>query len=251
MVKSRIPKVIHYCWFGKGPLPAIAVRCMLSWRQQCPDYEIIEWNEENFDINSTLYTKQAYEAKKYAFVSDYVRFYVLACYGGVYLDVDVQLLKPLDDLLVRGSYIGCEQDGGKGIRLNPGLGMAVEAKSTILEELLMVYQNTTFVGSDGSLNLKTIVEYTTDIFKTYGLRDLPGVQVVGGFTVYPEEYFSPRHYLTGKLKVTSMTYSIHHYSASWFSPYERLAYKVSHVLGEKGTARVVRIKKKIIKWLGR
>lgn len=232
-------------------MPGLAKRCIASWKKFCPDYKIIEWNEENFDINAILYTQQAYHAQKYAFVSDYARFWILEHYGGIYMDTDVELLSSIEDILQNGAYIGCEQDAGEGITLNPGLGMAAEPHNKILKELLAGYQDREFVQHDGSFNLVTIVQYTTEVFKQYGLQELPGIQKIGDFTVYPREYFSPQHYRTGKLEITPNTHSIHYYSASWYTPYEKFADKMSHILGEKWTKRIVKCKKAIKRKIGK
>lgn len=247
----EIPRIIHYCWFGQKPLPFLAKKCIKSWKKFCPDYQIVEWNEKNFNVDSTLYTAQAYRAKKYAFVSDYARFYVLEQFGGIYLDTDVELICSLADILQKGGYIGCEQDGEEGIILNPGLGMASKAHNIFLQELLNGYQNRKFINPDDSLNLVPIGKYTTEVFKKYGLQDIPGLQKIGDFIVYPREYFSPQHYRTGKLTITSKTHSIHHYSASWYTPYEKFADKMSHILGETWTKRIVKCKKAIKHRIGK
>lgn len=254
MIKDEsngIPKIIHYCWFGGRKLPALAEKCILSWKKYCPDYEIKEWNEQNFDINQILYVQQAYTVGKYAFVSDYARFCVLEQYGGIYMDTDVELLCPLDDILSKGGYIGCEQDGGRGITLNPGLGMAAKAHDPILKEILNGYMGRRFLNEDGSLNQTTIVAYTTQIFKEQGLLDICDIQQIGNFFVYPREYFSPQHFRTGKVTITSKTHSIHYYSASWYTPYEKLANRISHILGETCTGYIVTCKKVLKKWMER
>ncbi|MCI8660513.1 MAG: glycosyl transferase [Lachnospiraceae bacterium] len=246
-----IPRVIHYCWFGGKELPALAKKCIASWERYCPDYEIREWNEKNFDVNQIPYTRQAYQNGKYAFVSDYARFHILEEFGGIYMDTDVELLKPLENILENGAYIGCEEDGGQGIAVNPGLGMAACAHNEFLSEILDGYKNRLFLNKDGSQNVVTVVEYTTALFIKHGLKDLPGIQKIGDFTIYPREYFSPQHYKTGKVAITSKTYSIHYYSASWFTPYGRFANKMSHILGETWTKRIVKCKKAAKKMIGR
>ena len=105
-----IPKIIHYCWFGRNPLPPLALECIASWRKFLPDYEIKEWNEDNFDVNSIPYTAEAYRQKKYAYVSDYARFCILYQYGGIYFDTDVEVIKPLNDIIAKGNFMGFEQD---------------------------------------------------------------------------------------------------------------------------------------------
>ena len=121
-----IPKVIHYCWFGRNPLPDSALKCIESWKKYLPDYEIVQWNEDNFDVNSIPYVAEAYAARKYAFVSDYARFYVLYNQGGVYFDTDVEAVAPLDDILEKGPYMGMERALSGEMAVNPGLGFAAE-----------------------------------------------------------------------------------------------------------------------------
>ncbi len=249
-IQTDIPKVIHYCWFGNKPLPKLAQRCIASWKKYCPEFEIKEWNEKNFDINQIPYTKQAYQAGKYAFVSDYARFWILKQYGGVYMDTDVELINSLNEILMKGPYIGCEKDFDEGIRLAPGLGMATPANNGFINELTAFYHSLNFRNEDGSLNQTTIVEYTTEIFRKHGLKDMSGIQKVGEFYVYPKEYFCPQNLETGKLTITPNTYSIHHYAASWYTPYEKFVVIVSHILGKKWTQRIVRLKKKINKTIG-
>lgn len=213
-----IPKVIHYCWFGRNPLPPLALECIASWKKYFPDYEIKEWNEDNFDVNIIPYTKEAYELKKYAFVSDYARFWILYHEGGVYFDTDVEVIRPMDDILLKGAFMGFERDPdkwGKGF-VAPGLGLAVEKEHHIIKSLLERYENLKFVLPDGSLNIKqTIVSYTTEVLVNCGLKQIPGIQELAGFTIYPAEYFAPIHFITRRLNVTSNTRTIHRYMASW------------------------------------
>ena len=206
-----IPKVIHYCWFGGNPLPELAQKCIASWKKYCPDYEIKEWNESNFDLNCCDYVREAYEAKKWAFVSDYARFWILYHEGGIYFDTDVEIIKPLDEILEQGAFLGCEKNEGvtSGMAANPGLGIA----------------------SDSGLNI-----YKEMILKLHGWNPDAGIQKIEGITVYPPEYFCPMSNETGKLTVTSNTYTIHHYSASWFTEKEKkiiqIRRKFSSILGD-------------------
>lgn len=221
-----IPKVIHYCWFGGNELPESAVKCIESWKKYCPDYEIKEWNESNFDINECDYVREAYEAKRWAFVSDYARFKILYENGGVYFDTDVELIRPMDDILARGGFMGAENTvSGKngGLKVNPGLGAAVTPKSALYRELTEAYRDRHFRKADGSLNLKTVVAYTTELLRKKGLEDKNEIQEVAGIYVYPKEYFCPMDYESGKLDVTECTISIHHYSATWHGKTEDYA----------------------------
>ena len=161
-------KKIHYCWFGGKPLPESAKQCIESWRKFFPDYEIIEWNEKNYDINKCSYSRDAYECKKWAFVSDFARFNILKKYGGIYFDTDVEVIREFDDIIANGSFIGCEETG-----INPGLGLGIsstEKNSTeqlLLAEIIDFYNKLHFLNPDGSMNQKTIVEYTTKIFEKH------------------------------------------------------------------------------------
>lgn len=236
-----IPKIIHYCWFGGKPLPKLAQKCIASWKKFLPNYEIKRWDESNFDLNACAYVQEAYQAKKWAFVSDYARFAILYKYGGLYFDTDVEIIKPLDDLLARGGFMGLEQDGPKAI-VAPGLGLAATHGLDLYREILDIYHMRHFLNSDGSLNTTTVVTYTTEILRKHGLQDKPGIQQVAGITIYPKEYFCPKDYVTGKLTVTPNTVAIHHYTASWFSKGTHLRMKLRYVLfnllGEKLTNKL-------------
>ena len=209
-----IPKYIHYCWFGGKPLPEIAVKCIQSWKKFFPDYKIIEWNEDNFDLNSCDYCREAYEAKKWAFVSDYARFKILAEYGGIYFDTDVEVIKSFDDILQNGAFIGRERITNI-YPVNAGLGLAAEAGMPILDEVLEDYAHSHFEMKEAGKML-TVVERVTGIMEKHGLTEQqPSFQSVEGMKVYPPEYFCPYDYNTGNLKITENTHSIHWYDASW------------------------------------
>ena len=207
-----IPKIIHYCWFGGNPLPKDAQKCIASWRKHLPDYEIKEWNESNFDVNCCPYVKEAYEAKKYAFVSDYARFYVMYYYGGVYFDTDVEVIRNMDDIIAKGNFMGFEKSLPESpVGVNPGLGMAVEPKLSVLKELLNLYDSkTSFTYGEG-----TIVYYTTEVLKKHGLVNEYCIQQVAGLTIYTDDYLCPMDSTTGLMHLTENTVSIHHYSCLW------------------------------------
>lgn len=228
-----IPKIIHYCWFGRNPLPESAQKCIASWRKFLPDYEIKEWNEDNFDVNIIPYTRQAYEAKKYAFVSDYARFWILYHYGGVYFDTDVEVIKSMDDIIERGPFMGIELSGQDGCpKVNPGLGLDTEANNSLLKELLDLYATLSFLNHDGTFNEKTIVTYTTEVLLRHGLKQISDIQKVAGFWIYPPDYFNPLDDLTGRLAITANTRSIHWFMNSWSesSPLRRWLSRMSHRL---------------------
>ncbi len=232
-----IPKVIHYCWFGGNPLPELAVKCIESWKKYCPDYEIKEWNESNFDLNCCTYVREAYKAKKWAFVSDYVRFWILYHEGGVYFDTDVELIKPIDDIIKKGSFMACEKTNEINWKTNmvaPGLGLAANPGLGLYKEMLNFYEKRHFLNKDGTYDTTTIVVYTTDLLRKYGLRNYDKVQIVNNIQIYPPEYFCPMDYQTGEIVITSNTRSIHHYSASWFSKTEKLIVKIGRVFLKYG-----------------
>lgn len=213
-----IPKVIHYCWFGGSPLPPLAVQCIESWKKNLPNYEIKEWNENNFNVNLIQYTKDAYKAKKYAFVSDFARFWILEKYGGIYFDTDIELIKPIDDILEKGSYLAFEGDPDNFVTgsIAPGLGLAFEAHNKFLIDMVEIYSQLSFYHKDGSINYKTICEYTTEYFYARGLKRKRGIQVLEGIHIWPSEYFSPTHFITGRLHITNNTRSIHRNQNSWY-----------------------------------
>lgn len=211
-----IPQTIHYCWFGRNPLPEKAQKCIASWRKFFPDYEIKEWNEDNFDVNIIPYTREAYEAKKYAFVSDYARFWILYRYGGLYFDTDVEVIKPMDDIIEFGPFMGVEVPPKTGLpQVAPGLGLGATRGLDLYKLLLDKYATLSFRNPDGSLNQKTIVAHTTKVLVGQGLQRTDEIQQVAGVWIYPADYFNPLDSLTGKLKITENTRSIHWYMNSW------------------------------------
>ena len=212
-----IPKIIHYCWFGRNPLPESAVKCIDSWKKFFPDYEIKEWNEDNFDVNIIPYTKEAYEAKKYAFVSDYARMWILYHYGGLYFDTDVEVIKAMDDIVVRGPFMGVEVEAKRGEYplVAPGLGLGAESKMDLYKEILDYYAPLHFLSEDGSLNQVTVVKHVTNVLAETGLKQTNEQQEVAGVWIYPREYFNPLDDNTGKLVITENTRSIHWYTKTW------------------------------------
>ena len=221
-----IPKVIHYCWFGENPLPETALRCIESWKKYCPGYEIKEWNEKNYDVNKIIYTAQAYQAKKYAFVSDYARFDILYQYGGIYFDTDVEVIKPIDVIIEKGAFFGMENIG----MVASGLGMAAYAHNEIYAEIIDSYKKTNFIKSNDMLDLTTVVERVTYILRKYGLTKDDSIQTVKDIIVYPVDYFNPKDPRTGIISITPNTYTIHHFDASWTIPLRKKYIKYSKFL---------------------
>ena len=222
---NSIPKVIHYCWFGGNPLPEMALKCIESWKKFLPDYEIKEWNEKNFDLNICEYVKEAYQAKKWAFVSDYARFWILYHEGGVYFDTDVEVIKPFEDIVDNGAFMGCEVTERKkklntDIAVNPGLGLGAPAGLSLYKEILEFYENRHFFDQYGDNDTTTVVYYTTKILVKHGWKPSNNVESVSNISIYSPEYFCPINYRTGEMVITDKTHSIHHYAASWHSEEE-------------------------------
>lgn len=235
-----IPKVIHYCWFGKKSLPTLAVNCIDSWKKFCPDYEIIEWNEKNFDINNNTYVREAYENKKWAFVSDYVRLYALYNYGGIYMDTDVQVLKPLDSFLNDQAFSGFETYD----RVQTGI-MGAEKKHHFFKELLDCYTDRRFVLNDGKFDYTTNVEAITRFCTERGLLLNNTEQTVEGVTLYPFDYFCPKDYDTKKIRLTKNSYTIHHFDGTWIPKSQKIKGKIQKLIGKKMTNRISEFKKKL------
>lgn len=214
-----IPKVIHYCWFGDSPKPKSVLRCIDSWKKHCPDFEIREWTEKDFDVAQNEYTKQAYEAKAWGFVPDYIRLWIIYNYGGFYLDTDVQVIKDLSPLCENSAFAGFEDS--KQVAL--GLGFGAEAGNPIIEAHMKMYDSLRFLEEDGSYNKTPSPRYTTQLLKKLGLRDDNcEVQNLGDMVICPKEYFCPKDFVTGLTTVTKNTFSIHHYDASWFSEEQQM-----------------------------
>ena len=233
-----IPKIIHYCWFGKAPQPSITLKCIESWKKFCPDYEIRLWNEDNFDVNCCEYTRQAYEEKKWAFVSDVARFKILNEFGGLYFDTDVELLKSVDSFLNHEGFMGFEENSFEiknseqqpRWMLNPGLVMGCEKGNAVVKELLDEYNGRSFYNEDASLNIKTICFYTSQYFYAHGMKSENSHQDVLGMHLYPKDFFNPMDKKTGKIEISENTCSIHHYAASWTTQTEKRNVKLFHIL---------------------
>lgn len=237
-----IPKVIHYCWFGKGPMPRLAEKCIISWKKNLPDYKIIEWNESNFDINICSYTKEAYEAKKYAFVSDYARFWILYHYGGIYLDTDVEVIKSFDPIISTGPFMGCEAKNKEDVwpQVASGLGIGADKYHPIYKEILDHYNSSSFLLKDGSYDYTTVVNRVSEILKKHGLQPKESLQVCDDIIIYPPEFFSPKSHITREIIITPNTYSIHHYDGSWMKKNNRLLW-CEKILGPKITEKIRRL----------
>ena len=225
-----IPKVIHYCWFGRNPLPELAQKCIASWRKYLPDYEIKEWNEDNFDVNIIPYTAEAYRAKKYAFVSDYARFWILYKYGGLYFDTDVEIIKPMDDIIARGPFMGCENEvrnGATTLGVAPGLGLGVNPGRGLYKEILNLYSSIHFHIANAADKQITIVQIVTEKLVEKGLKNINKIQFIEGVYIYPKDYFCPKDYITNESNMTHNTRTIHHYAATWIGKKQKVYFWVA------------------------
>ncbi len=210
--EALIPKKIHYCWFGEKEMPIVYKKNIDSWHKFCSDYEIIQWDESNYDLNRGDYPKQAYEAKKWAFVSDYARVDILNRYGGIYLDTDVEIIRSLDELLKWKLFCGFENINW----INWGMAIGAVKGHPILKELMKIYNGNQFQNEDGSYNEITCPNYQTDIMRNFGFIMNNQFQQIDGVAIYPKECFSPLGFYKGLGRKTDNTYSVHWYSASWF-----------------------------------
>ena len=245
-----IPKTIHYCWFGDNKLSELNKKCINSWKKFLPDYEIFEWNDKNYDFNVCKYVKEAYERKKWAFVSDYARFDILYNHGGIYFDTDVELVKPIDDILDKGPFMALEM--GKfslnkydanslkkvkyddvnrftieiGFSIAPGLGLSVYKKHKIYKTILDKYAKRSFIDGYGKNNYMTICDFVTEIIVKEGIKNDNGIGLVDDIIIYPADYFCPKDSDSEIMKITENTRAIHHYGATWRTPVENKIHKI-------------------------
>ncbi len=246
-----IPKIIHYCWFGGNPKPKLAEKCLKSWKKYCSDYQIIEWNESNYDLTAApLYVRQAYEAKKWAFVSDYVRLQVVYDHGGIYFDTDVELVKKPDALLEYSAYFGFEDE----THANTGLGFGAEQHAPILAEMLADYRDIPFVLEDGSFDLTPCPVRNTEVLLRHGLELNNNLQILeGNVAILPKDYLCPLDYYSGVLSKTRHTVSIHRFAASWYSEKEKAWYRRKTALAKQERRRerwILRPRRFFIKLIG-
>lgn len=208
-----IPKIIHYCWFGHNAYPEKVKHCVESWRRFLPDYQFILWNEDTFDLNMAPFVRQAYDAQKFAFVSDYVRVYALKNYGGIYLDTDIEVLRAFDDLLEQRLVLGTDDSGYLTAF------MAAEPNHPYFAQLLEQYNSMRFLGEDGSLNTEVNNTWMQAVLVPYGYEQKNALQrLEAGIVVYPCEYFHAKSLTSGEFLTTDNTYCIHHHTLLWVTP---------------------------------
>ena len=238
-----IPKIIHYCWFGKGELSELARKCIESWKQVLPEYEIKEWNEDNFNLDAFQYAREAYANRKFAFVSDVVRLYALYTEGGIYMDTDVEVLKPFGPFLHHKAFSGYETVK----MISTGI-IGSEKGGQWVKRNLDYYNDKHFVNDDGSFNIVTNVTTITNYMKSMGLnqdnsyQDFPGL-----ITIYPKDFFSPKSQDDGKIELTDNTVTIHHYAQSWESKTHRVLRQIIIFIGGARLKRLATLIRRKIK----
>lgn len=239
---NMIPKIIHYCWFGGNPLPKDAQRCIESWKKYLPNYQIMEWNESNFDINSNQYVKEAYESRKFAFVTDYVRLYALVKFGGIYMDTDVEVLKSYDPFLHHTAFSGFENNN-----YVPTGMMASEKGGKWVTELLEEYNTRHFILPDGTFDTTTNTITITNNMLRHGLvqnntfQDFPNI-----VTMYPSDYFCPKDHRTGNIFLTDNTICIHHFACSWLPSNLKRRHKLKVALTKILGVRIINFASKLV-----
>ena len=231
-----IPKIIHYCWFGGKPLPREVKKCIASWKKNCPDYQIIEWNEHNTDFSECIFAMEAYKCKAWAFVSDYVRLKVIKENGGIYLDTDVELLKNIDFLLGEKCFLASDQHGK---RIATGLGFGAEKENVTIAEMMKIYHETVF--SLENRNQIACPILNTMVMKRHGFKFSDEIVNYDGVTVYPPKYFDPLGCGNSNDLLCDETISIHHYTASWTPFKQRIKRKIANYLGYSIIQKIKRI----------
>ena len=224
-----IPKIIHYCWFGKGEKPKLAQKCIDSWKEHCFDYKIVEWNEDNFDINTNAYTKMCFEQSKYAFLSDYLRLIVVYKYGGIYFDTDVEVIKSIDNLLDNKAFFGFETDK----YINTGQGFGAEADAEIINKMISTY-DFLLDGIHGTVGCPVL---NTRALEEYGFQINGMYQTIDAISLFPKDYFNPYNDNTGVLTKTENTYSIHWYGKSWMNKKSVFRNKMTRVIHRMGLGK--------------
>ena len=232
VTQERIPKIIHYVWFGKNPKSKEVKRCIASWKRCCPDYKIIEWNETNYNVKKNRYMYEAYKAKKWAFASDFARYDIVYRYGGIYLDTDVELVKSLDDLLDNKMYMGFLENK----RVNSGLGFGSVAGNPVIKEILEYYKDRSFYKKNGEMDLRICNLNETRVLLKNGLIQNGKEQRLEWVRVYPKEYFNPAPGAKSK-----HTYAVNHFGGTWCTWTHRTKTKKNLWIKEHFRGKAVRI----------
>lgn len=241
-----IPKKIHYCWFGRGEKSKLYKECIESWKKYYPDFEIIEWNEDNFDINCNHYVKEAYDNKKYAFVSDFARLKILYEHGGIYFDTDVEVLKRIPDKILKTGYFAKEQSS----EIQTGLGFAVHPKNKVVKYMMDDYKKIHFIKK-GVMDIEPCPKRNTRSLLKRGYIIDENNSFLEDVPIFEREYFCGYDIFNNHYIISDKTYTVHHYSGSWLSKNEqvkaKIRKKISKIIGKSNYEKLRLIKKKIIK----
>lgn len=240
---SDIPKIIHYCWFGHNPKPEIVLSCIESWKKYMPEYEIKEWNEENYDVYKSSFAKEAYKQKRWAFVSDYARFDIIYHFGGIYFDTDVELLKTIpEEILKKNNFTGFETAG----KVSPVLVYADKRRGNITKQILDKYESIQFLFESKSENM-TVNTIVTSVLVPLGLIKNDTFQVVGGLTIYPSSVFCAFDQDVKEIDITENTVSVHHYAGTWTAdtPKKKIRKYVKRIFGVEGYRKLLNLYRKI------
>jgi len=232
----KIPKVIHYTWFSGEPIPDNLLACMDSWKRFCPDFEIVEWNSQNYDLTVNPYVREAIESKRWGFAGDYVRLDVIYRFGGVYLDLDVELVRSIDELLYNSAYCGYETSKN----INFGSGFGAVKRHPLIKTLRDAYDELHFIKEDGTLDLTPSPVHQSRALDQYGLRRNGEFQIIRDMAIYPKEYFAPKSLYTGRILTGPNTYSIHHFAGSWLSEEEWVPVNIRRKLINQATESEMR-----------
>ena len=240
-----IPKKIHYCWFGRGDKGTLFEKCLKSWKKYFPDYEIVEWNEDNFDINCNIYISEAYKMKKYAFVSDYARLKIIYDNGGIYFDTDVEVLKRIPDKILEDGYLSEEESG----IINTGLGFSAKPKDKIIKKMMDDYNKIHFISSSNEMDLTPCPVRNTKSLEE-AKYTIKAFEKVGDLTVYPPDYFCGFDVKNNCVNITQNTYTLHHYNGSWMTKKDRTIARIrriiSRIVGRKNYEKIRRFKRKAL-----
>jgi hypothetical protein len=250
-----IPKIIHYCWLSNDPIPNILQKYMESWKKYLPDYKFIKWDFTRFDKSTSVWVSEAFDNKKYAFAADYIRLYALYNYGGIYLDMDVEVLKPYTNEMLHLTTMICWERDGSGLEV---AAFGVEKNSPWIKLCLDYYTNRHFIKANGTFETKVLpqvvkeilVENGYEIVNAHDINESLFLCAKNKIAVLPSEFFSPKSYTTGKIIITGNTYSIHHFTGSWLTTKEKLVKLLTRIFGGRIIRKIVNIKN-ILKYYGR
>ena len=221
-MEKRISKKIHYCWFGNNPKSEMEKKCIASWEKYCPDYQIIEWNEDNYDVNSSKYMQEVYSSKKWGYSADYARLDIVYKEGGIYLDTDVEIYRNFDDMLADEAFFNfaCAYE------VNAGSGFGAIAGNNILMELRDFYTDKHFINKDGTLNLQSCAFYQNPVLENYGFNLAENkYQVINNIVLYPSEVMNPGGRSNIIKNITDKTHSYHHAEGTHRNEREREMFK--------------------------